>query len=348
MEENKTPPIADCLNCGHPLAPSDQFCPHCGQRRTTGRIRLRQLLSDFVDNFFNLDSRTFRSIRALFWPGFLTSEYFRGRHRNYIHPLRIFLLSTVLLVATLSWWLGDEISLDVNPSEELMQDQTERELALAVDSLRQQYGAADSLSVAIDQWTAAYIEEGRGAPDSIDLNSVMQIYGEVSATVAVDDLLHQPLEDLLRDYRIEGFRNRLLFSQKVKLFRNTRGFISYLIGRITWFVLILMPLLALVLYLLYIRRGFYYVEHFIFSTHVHSAIFILLSLLLGLSGWLTEEVIPIVLLLMATYWLLATKAFYGQGWGKTLLKSSLLFFFFYWIIVSIALVVAILLGVLFF
>ncbi|MEM8907411.1 MAG: DUF3667 domain-containing protein, partial [Bacteroidota bacterium] len=110
---NNYPASSSCLNCQHPLPEDAAFCPHCGQKRTTGRVTFKQLLGDFFENLFNVDSRVFLTLRKTIYPGYLTSEYFRGKHKTYLHPLRLFLVTHILLVASRSSRSSEIIVTDV-------------------------------------------------------------------------------------------------------------------------------------------------------------------------------------------------------------------------------------------
>jgi hypothetical protein len=90
---------------------------------------------------------------------------------------------------------------------------------------------------------------------------------------------------------------------------------------------VLLPLLALVMRLMYLKP--YYVEHLLFFIHAHSFIFLLLLLYLALSGWVENTWIEVPLsVLVALYipWYLfrALRRVYGQGWFVTFLKFSVL------------------------
>ena len=120
MEKNELPSSNQCYNCNASLEANAQYCSTCGQKRSTGRISFGQLLSDFADNFFNFDSRTFLSLRKLLIPAFLTQEYFKGRHRSYLNPLRLFLIATLIMVAIVTWKISDGINKEMVFTEILM------------------------------------------------------------------------------------------------------------------------------------------------------------------------------------------------------------------------------------
>jgi hypothetical protein len=104
---------------------------------------------------------------------------------------------------------------------------------------------------------------------------------------------------------------------------------------------VLLPLLALVMRLMYVKP--YYVEHLLFFIHAHSFIFLSLLLYLPLSGWVENTWIEVPLsVLVALYvpWYLfrAMRRVYGQGWFVTFLKYCVLSLAY---LASVALMVAI-------
>jgi hypothetical protein len=98
---------------------------------------------------------------------------------------------------------------------------------------------------------------------------------------------------------------------------------------------ILLPVFALVLKALYIRRRRFYAEHFIFLLHTHAFIFLQFTvlLLLVLPGWTPGWLVGGIIGWMILYTYLAMKRVYGQGWLKTLLKWWTLGWAYFWILV---------------
>jgi hypothetical protein len=93
------PPV--CADCGAAL--SGPFCSQCGER-TIDRHSLTLwhfLKHNLLHELSHMDGKIFRTFRYLILrPGFLSAEYFAGRRRKYINPVR--LLLTCLLVALLA------------------------------------------------------------------------------------------------------------------------------------------------------------------------------------------------------------------------------------------------------
>ncbi|MGI9245670.1 MAG: DUF4286 family protein, partial [Steroidobacteraceae bacterium] len=90
----------NCLNCGEVL--TGQHCAHCGQRSRVRVLSLGGLLRDLLGDLTDFDSRIWRTLRPLaFKPGWLTTEYLRGRRTLYTPPVRMYLiLSVVFFLAT--------------------------------------------------------------------------------------------------------------------------------------------------------------------------------------------------------------------------------------------------------
>ncbi|MGI9342200.1 MAG: DUF3667 domain-containing protein [Gammaproteobacteria bacterium] len=84
-----------CLNCATPLA--GNFCSNCGQRARVPALSFWQVMTELVEEAFDLDSKAWRSlVPLLFRPGLITADYFAGRRARYITPLRLYLTASVL------------------------------------------------------------------------------------------------------------------------------------------------------------------------------------------------------------------------------------------------------------
>lgn len=93
---------------------------------------------------------------------------------------------------------------------------------------------------------------------------------------------------------------------------------------------ILMPFVAILLLLFYFRRGRYYYEHLIFSVHIHTVLFLFVSLALLVTYYASEAttnaVVNGIIVVCWLYFLLSLKTVYKQGWIKTTVKFLLLSF----------------------
>jgi len=98
-----------------------------------------------------------------------------------------------------------------------------------------------------------------------------------------------------------------------------------------------LPLVALILQLLYVRRKqFYYVNHVIFTVNLYIAVYILFLFSYGLSGiseWtglvFFDLLSAVVSLVMFFYLYKSMRNFYQQRRGKTIFKFFLFLFLFF-------------------
>jgi hypothetical protein len=114
---------------------------------------------------------------------------------------------------------------------------------------------------------------------------------------------------------------RTLIHHLFKAKQSPMAFISAIIGGFPKMMFFLLPLFAVSLKLLYLRRKRLYVEHLVFLLHVHAFAFLVLTPLL---------LLPLVwrglfvCLALPVYFIAALRAVYKQGWPKTLTKFVLL------------------------
>ena len=96
--------------------------------------------------------------------------------------------------------------------------------------------------------------------------------------------------------------------------------IQYLLGNVSWMMIILIPLLAFFMKLLFLRRKRYYIEHLFFLYHWHAFAFLVVSLLVILfRNYLSVAWWP-VMLLVIFYGITAWVRYYQQGIIKSLIK----------------------------
>ena len=79
-----------CKNCLHTA--SHNFCMHCGQRNSTGRLGFETLFEDFFSvNFNRTDGLWFTFKQMLRHPGKSILDYIDGGRQKYQTPLNEFL-----------------------------------------------------------------------------------------------------------------------------------------------------------------------------------------------------------------------------------------------------------------
>jgi hypothetical protein len=140
---------------------------------------------------------------------------------------------------------------------------------------------------------------------------------------------------------------RRLAEQAMAYNERPQAFFSAAISRLPTAMFILLPVFALFLKILYVRRRRYYVEHLIFSFHYHAVVFLAAILYLASYGLaehfgltsITNNLAGFLWLYLTIYLIVAMRNVYRQGWFKTLTKWSVLACF-YGVAMCIALAIA--------
>lgn len=88
-------PLTHCENCGAPL--TGEFCANCGQHAIDYRRSILRVLLDAADSFLNWDTKFLKTLGLLLIrPWELTNDFNAGRRARYVHPLRLYLLASIV------------------------------------------------------------------------------------------------------------------------------------------------------------------------------------------------------------------------------------------------------------
>jgi hypothetical protein len=115
-------PITHCENCGAPLA--GEFCSQCGQHAIDYRRSIFRVVLDAADSFLNWDTKFLHSMnQLLIHPWQLTNDFNAGRRARYVHPLRLYLIASIvffLLARAINWDSDGPIQLTAQDRTELV------------------------------------------------------------------------------------------------------------------------------------------------------------------------------------------------------------------------------------
>lgn len=349
MEKTNKSKAKYCRNCHYPLSQSAIYCSNCSQKYTTGKITVGQLFKDLISNLFNLDSKLFKTLGGLFIPARLTNNYFKGKHKRYASPLRVFIVCAIICIAALSLLLNQEdLSLSQfgeelenfeeqlhlekidSISEVLIQIYPQKQVSLALDSL-------EKLMIEdLDIDTARNFNFNTFKASSIFFSDTVETY-----EIYTSDLLLSH-EEICEKYKIEYLIDKIVLKQSVKFAKtgDLSSFLKYLISNIIWLLLLQIPTMALILKLLYIRSEHYYVEHLVFLLHFHAFLLFIgaisyssmLILMYAFDYLLPMQISSIIFLIAPFYLYKAFRNFYQQRRFKTLIKFlafNFTYFFFF-------------------
>lgn len=85
---------AACENCQSAL--QGAYCHVCGQHAANPMRHFGHAVEDVFESFWHLDGRVFRTLRELFIPGRVATNYLAGHRVRYIPPLRLFVIVSLL------------------------------------------------------------------------------------------------------------------------------------------------------------------------------------------------------------------------------------------------------------
>lgn len=277
-----------CPNCENVLRNRDKYCSVCGQKKLEENdFSVKHFLAESFGDLFHFESKLINSLKpVLFKPGFLTIEYMKGRRGRYFQPFKMLLFISVLFFILTSF------------------------------NLNRFHSSSNSATPVKNKPLISFTFDSTSSAS----NSLKKI-----STDSLRNLINNAgVEKLLGDDGtwFERYMVRLALKMRVsgddKVAEEFYHYISKL-------VFLLIPVFALLLKLLYIRRKKTYYEHLVFSLHFHSLIFLLyiLAEIASIFIFGPQNFIPLILFV---YLLFALKKVYGQKTGKTLLKNTLLLF----------------------
>lgn len=305
-----------CLNCN--AVTSGRYCSICGQENLEPQETLWHLIVHFFNDITHFDGKFFSSVKYIVTkPGFLSSEYVRGRRVAYLNPVRFYVFTSFLFFLIFFTFIlnKDYITFGESKKTELSKkssDQVDEVLTnMGIDSLQKLEKKKQKKQVNI-LGTGEYRDKKQY--DSLRLLGLTKETG-------------------LRKLLVErGFTINEKYGNDNN--RTLAALVDNLLHSIPQTLFFTLPLFALVLQCLYFRsKKNYYVGHVIFTIHFYIFIYIdlVLMYLLGLLadfkylGWLNVvEVIFGIGILYYAY--RAMRNFYEQGRWKTFFKLFLLCF----------------------
>ena len=142
-----------------------------------------------------------------------------------------------------------------------------------------------------------------------------------------------------------NFFEKRIFTQGLKFYKSRKGgsMLQAFYDAIPIAMFFLLPIFALILKLLFFKRGLY-AHHLVFSFYYFSFLFTVFSIILGVNFiWDISDTIDWLVVFSTFFYLLvAIKHFYKQGWFKSFIKTTITSFLF---LLLVAPLTAILLGV---
>jgi hypothetical protein len=335
-KNRQPPPLTHCENCGASL--TGHYCSQCGQAAIDYRRSFGHVLLDVLNEFLNWDSKFFGTIGLLITrPWRLTNEFVEGKRVRHVHPLRLYLLASILFFFAVNYGakglrfepgkIAEEKGTEVSAAIAEKRDEIQKKLDeknLSPEKRQKAQEALDFLTkpspaatIAVEKEPSPTITPTVSPPDS-----GKRSYGAVNERpflVFDDSKSTTPFERWLEARAKEKMGEH---GTKMGLF------ITTLFSNLPYMMLCCIPLFAFVLKILYIRRHIFYIDHLIYALHIHTffytGIMLIVLATMGLdriapptlAGW----IIALLWILFVVQIFLSIRRVYRQGWFMSTFK----------------------------
>jgi hypothetical protein len=321
----------DCLNCGATVF--GKYCHICGQENVVPKETFWSMLIHFFYDITHFDSKFFESVKVLvFRPGFLSKEFIKGRRTSYLHPVRMYVFTSAIFFLLFFSFFKPKEGFISNNSQLLTAGQRTGYINKIQNRLKKD-------------------------PDNKDLNTNLSLLKDTSVQLTLKDVIQMDSGEnrisisgsgykSIREYdssqntlppekKDNWFMRRLVKKEmeiNEKYHGNSEEFITRLgetvLHNLPYLLFVSLPLFALILKLVYIRRKqFYFADHGIFTIHLYIFSFLLLTVIFALDAlrkatyWgIINFLIFLLSLGLFFYLYKAMRNFYQQRRAKTFIK----------------------------
>ncbi|WP_157760785.1 DUF3667 domain-containing protein [Chitinophaga caeni] len=305
MSHQQLRPDPTCLNCGHHVP--ERYCTHCGQENIETKESFVHMVGHFVADVLHYDSKSLVTFKYLITqPGLLTKAYNQGQRMRYVNPIKLYIFISFVFFF-LSFTFHASYGLKV-------QDEENSEKIEKMD------GAMGKLSAGKDtlaQKDSMQIGDGK--------KSALFINGQLMTVAQYDSIQASKPE---RD----GFLPRNLMRQYLYARHKYGDKATEVIGEkfnhnIPKLMFFLLPVFALLLKLFYDKKKWFYTQHGIFALHLHSFVFLYLTVTIIINQLThTDIATGLLILIFPVYLVYGLKTAYDQSWFTSVLKGIFIYF----------------------
>jgi Protein of unknown function (DUF3667). len=345
-------PLTHCENCGAQL--TGRYCAQCGQPAIDYRRSFRHVLVDVLDSFLNWDSKFFATIWWLIVrPWRLTNEFLAGHRVRYLHPVRLYLLASILFFFALSYLvksinvkapenlspeIREEIKTELDKENLTPEQRNKINKALKFTNVTPRDVIAKEVAKTADKIKKKDAKRALMATPSPSVTPAASASPEESPKEEADKESNDDDDSVLQfgssdssDQPKNKFAKWMQERAKAKIGEhgtNAQLFFVGFISNLPYMVLCCIPLFAFVLKILYIRKGIYYIDHLVYALHIHTfaytAIILIGLITMGLNrvahpvlaGWL----IGLLWLTFTVQIFLSIRRVYRQSWFLSIFK----------------------------
>jgi hypothetical protein len=325
----------DCLNCGTIV--QGRYCHVCGQENVVPKESFWHTVTHFFYDIMHFDTKFFITLKdLLFRPGFLSKEYMLGRRASYLHPIKMYVFTSAIFFLIFFSFFKNEATVKTNSNLPLSNKERAdiiREMEKKLSKDKKDSLFMQQLAFIKDTSRPVTVKDIPGKGDFISFT------GTHYSSFEEYDSIQKTLPSSKRD----GWFVRRVVKKQIQINERfhedpdeaLKEFLDNVLHRLPYMLFISLPLFALILKLVYIRRKqFYYVDHGIFTIHLYIFSFILLLVVFGLNALkkltglgIIDWIVGFLFVGLLFYLYKGMRNFYGQRRAKTFLKFIFVAFF---------------------
>jgi hypothetical protein len=327
----------NCLNCGHEV--EKHFCPQCGQENIEVKEDAFHMVVHAVADYFHFEHKFFGTLKPLLLkPGKLTEAYVSGKRVSFIHPIRLYIFVSIVFFLVI---LGGQAKQNEVASQPKKQSSSQKITPQKADSIVNETRKAMKYAPMSDRKREKVLSKmrenlinGNKTKSSSNYNFNNDVsFGGDWAPKDTTVVQYEKSQLALPKEKRDGFIKHYFAKRSIELnaYPNPQQkFLEDLVHNVPKMMFFILPIFAMILKLVYIRKKRYYFEHLIYSFHVHAALFIavlITKLLMWIVGNVADGEWFMVLCMIYMLWYIyrSLRTFYGSTRWVTLLKMFFLF-----------------------
>jgi len=304
-----------CKNCNHEF--SGKYCSYCGQSIKEIERPIRFMISDFMGTIIAFDTRLAKTLLAiLFKPGSLTLDFLDGKRMRYMSPFRFYIFVSFVMFLLISTITNQSIEENYDKFKS-GNKLTKSNITAVIDSIK-------------------YSNDSVYATTRESLNIDLQHAPVDTAKVKTSDLKANNNTESEEDDTNKYAKAKQIVENYPQLY------ISKLFQFTSWSLFLFMPIFAFFLWISFFRSRKLYIGHLIFALNIHSFIFTIAVLVIGINIIFPNHSTAwtgYFFLLAPIYQVIGARKLYKRKWVNTFFKMTLVWmmYCFVWFIGLIAL-----------
>ncbi len=313
----------ECANCHFQFsagADHTNFCPNCGQENHNPRFPLIHYGYELLEGFLHFDTKFFYSLKILlFKPGKITFDYIHNIRGRYTPPFRMFIFLSIFGLIVLGLY---ETNLQKKGLFGTPTTQQEKNMTIGEMFDKAEDSVKDQILVAPFSWVMKNPEITNS-----DLRLLKKIPKD---SIGIWLVNHGYSNNVIS--RLFASHKKMRISRQMTM----PEIVTMVTGIFKWLFLIMIPINALICFIVFYRKGLFYYDAMLFSIHfgcffliIFSAMLAGILLLESVSTLLLFILLYLFLLLILVYLAVSMKKVFGYHWISTLIRmlvTSLLAF----------------------